>query len=315
MKNIIIDRCSLIGTSAIEHYEDGTIKQCILTKKNKLETIYGTLIPQYESSEERRKYVKSLSFYNNGSLKSIYLQKQTDIKTPLGNIPAELITFYENGGIKRIFPLNGKLSAYWSEEDEEKKAKKLQINLPIYKFNIKLISIYFSENGNVKSITFWPSEILKINSLIGVIECRIGLSFYEDGNIKSFEPNKPTLIETPIGKINAFNTNAFGIHGETNSVKLTKEGKVASLITSTDVIKVTNKNGECYLYRPKLKTSVISDDAFDVVTLTVEFKNNTIIINNESFFNIDENTFEINNLPLNLKSPCSDCSNCTGCCH
>ncbi len=315
MKNIIIDRCSLIGTSAIERYEDGTIKQCILTKKNKLETIYGTLIPQYESSEERRKYVKSLSFYNNGSLKSIYLQKQTDIKTPLGNIPAELITFYENGGIKRIFPLNGKLSAYWSEEDEEKKAKKLQINLPIYKFNIKLISIYFSENGNVKSITFWPSEILKINSLIGVIECRIGLSFYEDGNIRSFEPNKPTLIETPIGKINAFNTNAFGIHGETNSVKLSKEGKVASLITSTDVIKVTNKNGECYLYRPKLKTSVISDDAFDVVTLTVEFKNNTIIINNESFFNIDENTFEINNLPLNLKSPCSDCSNCTGCCH
>jgi hypothetical protein len=35
-----------------------------------------------------------------------------------------LITFYEDGSIESLFPLNGQISAFWSEEEEGALARK-----------------------------------------------------------------------------------------------------------------------------------------------------------------------------------------------
>ena len=40
---------------------------------------------------------------------------------------AEQVSFYESGALKRIFPLNGTLSGYWTQEDEAKLATPLTL--------------------------------------------------------------------------------------------------------------------------------------------------------------------------------------------
>lgn len=308
------------GISSEEYYKNGTIKECAIIKKvNQLKTSYGILIPQYESATERRKHVKSLSFYKNGNLKSIYLQNQTKIDTPAGTIPAELITFYENGNIKRIFPLNGQITAYWSEQDEYNLAEDISLNLSIGKFQKKIISINFYEDGVIKSVTLWPNNPIEIDSPIGKVMSRIGFAFYKDGKLKSFEPMKPTKIKTPIGEITAFDVDAIGIHADINSVNFFEDGSVKSLITSSDSIEVTNSNGDKKLYKPGLKISVINDEVMDIVPLNISFDKEKVYFNCDisNGHSLKDCSFEIKDVPLQVKSPCAGCSsdsNCNGDC-
>ena len=112
---------------------------------------------------------------------------------------------------------------------------------------------------------------IKINSPLGDVFVRIGVSFYEDGKLKSFEPAKPTAISTEIGTIMAYDTQAMGIYGDSNSVKFSNEGRVESLMTSTDTIEVINIEGEKKLYKPLLKESVINENFMEIVPLNIEF--------------------------------------------
>lgn len=308
------------GIYSMECYKNGNLRECVVNKINELETNYGILIPQYDDGSDRRKHVNSLSFYDDGNLKSIYLQNQTKFKTSIGILPGELITFYPNGNINRIFPLNGQITAYWSELDEYKLAEDVSLDLSVGKFDKKIICVHFYEDGVVKSITLWSSNTVEINSPIGNVSARIGLSFHKDGSLKSFEPLEPIKIETPIGTITAYDVNALGIHGDFNSVSFFKDGSIKSLITSSDIIELTTKTGEKKTHKPGLKTSVMNDEVKEVVPMSISFYDNKVCFNNnpENEYYIDECTFEVKNMPLLIKSPCSECagnSSCDGeCC-
>jgi len=307
------------GISSMDYYKNGNPRNCVVNKINELKTNYGTLIPQYDNGSDRRKHVNSFSFYDDGNLKSIYLQNQTKFNTSIGALPGELITFYLNGNINRIFPLNGQITAYWSELDEYKLAENVSLNLSVGKFEKKVICVHFYEDGVVKSITLWTSNTVEINSPIGNVAARIGLSFYNDGNLKSFEPLKPTKIETPIGTITAYDVNALGIHGDLNSVNFSKDGSIESLITSSDTIEVTTKTGEKKSYKPGLKTSVMNDEVKDVVPMSIRFNDSKVCFNNNPKDNyyLNECTFEVKYIPLQAKSPCIGCagnSSCDGDC-
>ncbi|MBV4427100.1 hypothetical protein [Clostridium tyrobutyricum] len=310
----------LKGISRAEFYENGAIKECTLNDINELKTAYGILTPQYKEDGLRSKHIGSLSFYDNGSLKSIYLQNPTEIKSPIGLIQAEFITFYEDGNIKRIFPLNGKITAYWTEEDEYKLSKEIEISLSIGYLKRKVVAVHFYKNGSVNSITFWRKDKIKINSPLGQVIARIGISFYPDGKLKSFEPGNPVDANTEIGIIKAYNTQVIGIHGDSNSLEFSKCGKVKALITCTDRIEAVNKiSGEKQMYRPLLRKSIVNENAMEVIPLNIEFQDNKVIFSNgmmhkfQNEFNIDEFNFNISNLNLNLKSPCSSCSECSDC--
>lgn len=305
----------LKGISSIDYYKNGNVKECMLNSINKLESSYGILIPKYEDSGERSKHITSVSFYNNGNLKSISLQNQIEISTPLGILPAEFITFYESGSIKRLFPLNGKLTAYWTEKEEYNLAKEIELNLSVGKIKQKIIGIHFYENGVIKSVTFWPKDNIIINSPLGSASMRIGISFYPDGKLKSFEPNEVTAVKTQIGTILAYDTNAVGIHGDLNSLKFSEGGKIESLITSTDIIEVIDKNKEKKIYGPLLKQSIINENAMDIIPLIIEFSNNKVRFNNndENEYNINECNFTIKSSSFKINSPCSDCTNCSKC--
>ncbi len=303
----------LEGVSVCDFYDDNSIRDCILNKCNILKTQYGELIPQYEDNGIRRKNLHSLSFFKNGNIKYISLQSQTSVKTGIGDICAEYITFYDDMTIKRVFPLNGKLSGYWSEDDEFELAKEIEFHMSIGDFKCKVIGIQFYKNGNVKSITLWPKSKIEINTPFGAIAIRIGLSFYENGNIKSLEPRIPTTIETPIGRITAFDSAANGINGDKNSLCFTEDGFLKALSTSSNLVEVTDFSGNIELYKPLITQSMLGGAEKELMPMKIEFNKNKVKFNNSSEYDIGIFNFSIKKYAPNLQHTCSSCSSCTGC--
>lgn len=306
----------LHGVVRAEFYANGTIRQCILNQANEITTSYGLLTPQYTEDGVRRKYAKSLSFYPNGDLKTVSLQEQTPVVTPAGIFPAELLTFYEGERLHRLFPLNGKLSGFWSEANEYALAPELEFDLPVAKFKRKIIGIRFYEDGALRGITFWPQESLRIESPAGFAEIRIGFSFYPDGRLQSLEPLHPLAVETPIGAIWAFNTNASGIHGDANSLVFSPEGRVQSLVTSTDQVTVTGRDGSQIIYQPGLKPSLFHDERMDIMPLAIEFPTGkTRFCHDDAHqYELTQHGFFVRTQPLRPQASCAGCmGDCDAC--
>jgi hypothetical protein len=300
----------LTGIILADYYPDGSLRECKLNRCNKLVTPYGELIPQYADDGIRRKYTKSLSFHPNGDLKSISLHEQTPIVTPAGTIPAELVTFYENEKICRIFPLNGKLTGFWSEANEYELAREYQFSLPLAEFKRKIIAIHFYESGAIQSMTFWPRDSLIIQSPVGEASIRIGFSLYPDGSLQSFEPLHPLPVDTPIGKIAAYDSNANGISGDSNSLRFTPAGTIQSLITSSDRIMIIGRNGNEILYEPGLAPNICDDRKLEPVPLYVEFSENGVRFPKQGReeYNRQQFTFTIRSMPLQIERSSDKCS-------
>ncbi len=296
----------LRGVSYLENYENGAMKYCTLSEKNILETEYGRLVPHY-SIDIRRRLKSSLGFYENGNLEKIYLQDKVYIKTDVGLFPAELVLFHENGKVRKIFPLDGDLTGFWSEKKEYDLAEKIEIKTPIGTINEKIIGASFYDSGKLKSITFWPGDLLDIETPIGKKTVRVGISFYESGALKSFEPAKATKIITPIGEIIAYDVAPLGIHGDTNSLTFFEEGNIKSLYTSTDEV-VIEKGEKRHIYSPDYKTSMCNDDVKDVVPLKIEFSKNRISFNNDrDNHSLENSIFRVKNSMIDLKNMTFSC--------
>lgn len=291
-------------------YENGILKDCTNKHPNILKTKYGDLIPQYNYIDVRRKYIKSLSFFPDGKLSRISLNEQTPIKTSIGIIKAELITFYPNGNINRIFPLNGQLSGYWDEEQEYELTSDINFSFPIGNFVSRATGIYFYENGHVKGLSLWTNETIQINTPIGNQSIRLGLSLYENGNIKSFEPNSPLSVLTPIGHILAFDANDYLFFKECKSVNFYENGTIESIMTSKSKITVFDHNKNIHTYEPRCYDN-FDDGDFYIYPLKISFSNNTVSFNDSDNFIIDKCTFTIDELSLHSNPLCKhDCSAC-----
>ena len=294
MRELTTKYGQLKGISNIEFYTEGDIKECKLCEYSEMKTIYGDLVPQYDEMEVRRKYKRSLSFYENGNMKSISFQNQTNINTSIGMLPAELALFYENGEIKRIFPLNGKITAYWTEQNEYTLAEEFYFNFEFGIFKKKIIGINFYESGAVKSLTLWPRDFIDVQSPCGIIEIRIGLSLYSNGNIKSCEPRKHTAIDTSVGELHAFDLGASGLNGDSNSLNFNEDGTVKSLSTSTDKITIKDAYGQISIHEPGLKLNNFNITIMDVKPLSIEFNLDKVKID-EREYDLKGNSFYIEN--------------------
>ena len=147
----------------------------------------------------------------------------------------------------------------------------------------------------MKSLTLWPKDRVKLNIGDCNIVSRIGFSLYESGKIKSFEPFRITAIKTPIGDIDAYDINAIGIHGDTNSLKFYEDGSIKSLITSTNTITIKTSSGDDIFHSPKKIRLYSNSEVMDTITLKLEFKENIVIIDGQYEYNINKNKFEIKN--------------------
>jgi hypothetical protein len=216
-----------------------------------------------------------VKFHRDGSVKSLPLQKQTAVKTPLGFFPAELVTFYPGGEICRVFPLNGKLSGYWKESDEYKLAESLEVPTPLGILSMRPLYLHFYETGELKSITFWPGENPVVETPLGEMAVRRGLSFFRSGALATCEPAEPVRVNTSIGWFHAFDPDPLGMNGENNSLKFDEEGRLVELATVSDEVFSRGRNFRRF-FRPEKKISLCSDRVFVLKPMRVRFNKDSL---------------------------------------
>ncbi|NTU93458.1 MAG: hypothetical protein HGB29_02960 [Chlorobiaceae bacterium] len=258
-------------------YSNGKTDGCLVSKENLLLTPYGNLVPLYESEDMGRRTAKPLYFYKSGAIKSVALQSKTMLETPVGPVPAELVTFHESGSIKRIFPLDGKLSGFWTAKNEYELAETISINAPIGTLTAKFIGLQFYEGGALKSLTLWPGELITVLTPAGEFRVRTGMSFHEDGSLKSLEPAGVVRVETPVGIITAYDNDPQGIHGDLNSLEFNPDGTIRALKTTAEEFSVIDQLGDEHRFAPGLKNNPCGAERKVVVPLKVRFSGGRIV--------------------------------------
>lgn len=307
----------LQGVVSASYYEDGALKDCVLGERNTLSLPVGELVPQYGEEHVRRKYAKSASFYRTGALKSVLLEEVGEVVTPMGEFPAELVTLYEGGEINRVFPLNGRLSGYWSEEDESKLAIPLRFEFAFGAFCTKIVCLHFYQSGALKSLTLFPGETVSLTTPIGEMEIKTGFSLYESGALKSVEPAQPVVVMTDIGPLAAFDCNATGIHADQNSLRFTEEGLLYGLVSSSDKIAAVDENGRMSVFAP-VRRPLPDGEGTATIPLNITFEGGFVTIAEEETHRFDLSLAKVSSLPFMREgtqacSP-SDCASCTSRC-
>lgn len=310
MAELVTNFGVLQGVDIRSYYSNKKQDGALALESNEIQTPYGALVPQYEAEDMGRRQVKPIYYYKSGEIKSLPLQTQTSLKTSIGEIPAELVTFYQSGAIKRIFPLDGKLSGYWTWEEEQKLAEPVALQTPIGIIEAKFIGIQFYESGAIKSFTLWPKEIITVQTPAGEMNVRTGMSFYESGAVRSFEPAEPVSIETPIGDMLAYDSNPLGIHGDINSVQFTEEGKICALNTIDNEIKIIDKQNNRYLYKPLLKDALCGHKKKEPVPLRIQFTGSEIMFHGSENhkFSLSQCQFELTQKALPVEPITESCS-------
>jgi hypothetical protein len=310
---LTVETSGIKGITSFTTYDGGELKECKLEAYNLISTKYGDLIPQYGNPGVRKKQLKALSFYKSGKIKSISLEQQTEINISIGVFPAELVTFFEDGSINSLFPLNGQISAFWSEEEEGELAKEFHFTFPFGTFSAKIIGLRFYQNGKVRSLILWPTDKIIIETPAGRMPVRIGFKLYENASIESVEPAEPVSVKTPIGSINAYDADALGIEADKNSLRFDITGRLTFLVTF-DIITVRKNNGEKVIIYPQLRLGLI--DEFEKVPIKLNFDDDIVSIDDGTKkidYEISECTFLIMRGNYTEVKMCDDCSSCKGC--
>jgi len=308
------------GVQAYSRYPTGELEGIRLSEKNMLVTHVGELVPTYtETTRRKNKY--SVEFHKNGMVKAVALDEQQEIQTPIGEFPAELVTFYDTGELHRFFPLDGKISGFWSEEEERVLAIPFSFDLGFAKFISMLNGMAFYKNGAIRSITLYPDEIIDVGTHSGIIRVRNGLSLFGSGELESVEPKEPVSVNTPIGTLAAYDPEAVGVNADTNSLAFTSDGRVKSLTAAYNRIAVQTETGELKMFRPLETVHPLDDDATLAKGMKIifDYEMNTVeIADGESsgLFAVDKCGFHIENTgstPLSCSpAACTSCSLCPG---
>ena len=309
----------LAGVESYSCYPGGELLGVKLAEKNTLVTGAGELIPAYTETH-RRKNKYSVEFFQSGIIKKIALDEIQEVQTPLGKLPAELVMFFETGELKRVFPLDGKISGMWSEREEKALAIPLSFELPFTAFTAIIGGIAFYRSGAIRSITLFPGETVKIATTYGEIVAHNGFSLYESGKLESLEPSAPVVIQTPIGALTAFDPNALGVNADVNSLMFDEDGKIMALTTVNNRVAAQVENEPPLRFAPREVVNPLDDESmitegltisFDYDTDTVQFTeggNNTILLIPGSAFTITAHSAST------LTCNHTDCANCSMTC-
>lgn len=255
----------------VEYYSDGHVRFCIAARLSPLDTPFGVLVPQFTANTLRKRQLPTISFHPDGTIRTLPLESETIIPTPLGAMPAEQVTFYENGALKRVFPLNGALSGYWTQEDEAKLVRSLTLDTPLGVIRAALISVYFSPGGRLRSLTLWPGTTLDAPSPVGCVSTRIGVALYDSGVISSLEPAESVSVPTPLGPLLAHDPDAVGICGDRNSLRFRQNGAVLGLATTAHVFDVVLENGRVRRLSPPMRINPCDGELREPAPIVLEF--------------------------------------------
>ncbi|SDF86071.1 hypothetical protein [Desulfovibrio legallii] len=253
----------------LARWPDGTPRDCRCLGPDTVATPQGWLPPLYAADDIRRTSDRSFSLYPNGMWRSLELQTQCPVPTPLGELPVEWLSWFPNGALKRILLRKGKTSGYWTEEDEGRLANVCALSLPTGPVEAKVQGLRFHPSGRCASVTFWPGERLTLPSALGPLPVRNGCAFYASGALRSCEPARPLPVPTPAGLMVAFDPTATAICGDVNSLQLTEEGAVCGL-TTTARLRWTDAQGP-HTLTPRLELDQLTMRRTVVVPLHLTF--------------------------------------------
>lgn len=308
---------SLKGISTFSSYPDGKLMSCMLHAENRLQTSVGEIIPQYrvaEVGERQKKHRSSLDFYENGQIKSAALDSAMPLKTPLGTYEAELVTFHEDGSLNRLFPLNGKVDGFWSEKREGEMAKVMHFDLPVGKFSAKIINLTFHPSGSLRSLTLWPGQKITISTPAGPMSVRKGFSLYVDGSVRSVEPTAPFELDTPIGRIKAFDAEMLGMNADRNSIHFSPTGRLVSVKTIHSGVRVQAADGTEHIIEPLETSSLIEMTAMRTVPMQIDFEADKVILSakQQHCFDLATHRFATFDRSKVIREMCSSCAGCDG---
>ncbi|MDR2442645.1 MAG: hypothetical protein LBE31_03890 [Deltaproteobacteria bacterium] len=211
---------------------------------------------------------------NNQNAKNL-----NSIKSGEFRLNVERIAWYPNGAIRALFPLDGRISAYWTLKDERALNQPCQITLFDGSFvsNFLLSAVFFYPSGSLKSLSLWPGETATIPTPIGPIKARLSLSFYPDGRLKTLEPAKEIVVPTPWGEISAFDPMALGFFE--GSLGFDLDGKINKL-TTLSVIRWENAghSGQTEVFRPMGRLNPLSEYSTQYFPINLEFSAHTVQI-------------------------------------
>jgi hypothetical protein len=303
--------------SGIAHsttYPDGSLKSCLLEAENRIQTPVGEIIPQYrtdELGERQKKHRSSLDFFENGQIKSAALDQELPLQTPLGIFQAELVTFYDQGAVNRLFPLNGLVDGYWSEKNEGDRAAVLDFDLPVGKFQAKIINLHFYPSGALKSLTLWPGQRITIQTPLGPMLLRTGFSLYENGSLRSVEPAVPVVLATPIGPVKAFDAEMLGMNADQSSVQFSPAGSLISVKTVHTGIRVLAADHVETIIEPLETTSLIDSAQMRTVPMKIDFSGSKVIVVAQRTHHLDLSTHTIATFDR-AHVVAESCSGCSG---
>lgn len=298
-------------------YPSGELESVKLGDRNMVVTHAGELVPAY-SETPRRKNKPSVEFHKSGMIKAVSLEEQSEVVTPIGELPAERVTFYPTGELNRLFIVDGQISGFWSEEEEKELNIPLTFAFEFGEFTAYLNSISFYKDGSIKSITLYPGEKIDIQTPAGPLATSIGFSLYESGKLKSIEPAESVLIHTPIGDLTAYNPDAVGVHADANSVTFDEKGRLTGLTTVENRILVETAQGEFLILKPQEAVHPLHDEEKVLLPMSVNFDFDqdevTIMTDSERTFSMADTHFTVNQIDTGaLGCTPADCASCSLC--
>lgn len=268
---------TLVVEGPVDRYADGGLRAVHLAAACPLQTSAGRLVPQYSIDDSRRMHKPPLTFHPNGRVRSMPLETRQSVATPCGELAAELVTFHDNGAVARIFPLNGKLTGFWTEADETALAETLALDTPIGPLAAKYLAVAFDPEGRLRSLTLWPGDVVTVPTPAGEAPVRLGLSFHADGSLRSVEPARPLETQTPVGPVLAYDPDAVGISGDDNSLEFTPAGGVARVATVRTALTVRLADGGVREFAPSVRDSICGDGDHELTPLVLEFSEAAVV--------------------------------------
>lgn len=285
----------LEGMQVVERHEDGSPARCAVVKgaRTLLPSPWGELLLRVsddsDDPEHRRPQRPAVELFPSGVLRAISLETAATVPTSLGPLPAERLLFHANGSLRRVFPLDGKLSAYRTWQDEKMLAPKQELTLPVdpalpeagrRRLSARCISLLFhpsdSPCGPVASVSLWTGEVVPWPTPVGTLPARIGLSFHENGALASLEPARPVSILSPLGPVTAFDPDPEGISGDANSLAFSPTGKLERLTTASHLVRSTAHPDK--VISPSRQLSMCSEEEeWIVLPLTLCFRGDEVL--------------------------------------
>lgn len=255
----------------VERFPDGGVRSCVPAGPVVLHTALGPLVPQYSTDDVRRRTVASLTFHPDGGVRCLSLEERTPVRTPAGPLEVEMLTFHPGGALARAFPLNGKLSGYWTQDDEAGLAGPATLGTPLGPVAARLICARFGAGGRLAGLTLWPGEALEVPTPVGPVMARIGLAFGPGGALRSLEPDAPVEVPTPAGPVLAYDPDAVGVSGDVNSLVFGPGGAVERVTTVRTELHVRLAGGSHAVYAPRSRESLCGDTDREPVPMTLDF--------------------------------------------